>query len=70
MHSVSLVAVCGVAFTAVFALLSVLAALMVAVTKLFPERAAVVDAALVAAVAGAVAALHPGARLTHIEEDR
>jgi hypothetical protein len=61
---------CAIAFVAVFALLTFLALTMHFITSLFPIRATTVDAAIVAAISGAVAAVLPGARVTHIEEER
>ena len=65
----SLGATCGLAFVSVFVLLSVLAVVMQAITALFPERAEVVDAAVVAAISATVASVYPGARVTRIEEE-
>jgi hypothetical protein len=65
----SLFAVCVTAFCVVFAVLAALAAAIRLLTVAFPERRAVVDAAIVAAVSGSVAALLPGARVTRIEEE-
>ena len=70
MEPANLLVICGVAFVAVFTLLSALAVLMALVTRLLPEPEALLDAALVAAVSSAVAAAHPGARLIRIEEER
>jgi Na+-transporting methylmalonyl-CoA/oxaloacetate decarboxylase gamma subunit len=42
-ESHSLVAVCGIAFAAVFVLLALLAVAMHAITILFPERKAAID---------------------------
>lgn len=63
-----LAVVCLTAFAVVFLVLAVLAAAMRTITIAFPERAGL-DAATVAAVSGAVAALVPGARITSIEEE-
>jgi TRAP-type C4-dicarboxylate transport system permease small subunit len=65
----NLLLVCLIAFGVVFAVLSVLAASMHAITILFPERAARVDDVVVAAISSTVATLVPGARVTRIEED-
>ncbi len=65
---VNLVAVCGIAFGAVFTLLTFLAIVMQVITTVFPERAPTVDSTVVAAISGTVASLIPGARVTRIEE--
>lgn len=73
MEPASLIATCGIAFVAVFILLSFLAGVMRLVTAAFPVRAAApaaADAAVAAAVSAAVAATVPGARLTRMEEKR
>lgn len=66
---VNLLLACGIAFTAVFLLLAVLAVLMRAITALFPLRTSRTDPAITAAIATAVAILAPGARVTRIEEE-
>ncbi len=63
----SILLMCGVAFVAVFILLGLLALVMEGITLLFPERVPTVEAAVVAAVAGAVASLYGGARVIKIE---
>ena len=60
---------CVLAFVVVFVLLSFLALAMHWITLLFPERKQGPDVALAAAIAGAVAAAIPGARVTKIEEE-
>lgn len=64
----NLVAVCGIAFAAVFTLLALLAVVMQLITVVFPVRRSRVDPPVVAAISGAVASLVPGARVTRIEE--
>jgi uncharacterized membrane protein YqjE len=64
----NLLTACGIAFLAVFILLSLLAGLMALITLAFPERKSMVDTALVAAITSSVASLFPGARVTKIEE--
>jgi Na+-transporting methylmalonyl-CoA/oxaloacetate decarboxylase gamma subunit len=64
----NLVAVCGIAFAAVFTLLSLLAVVMQLITVVFPERKSIVDPPVVAAISSTVASLVPGARVTRIEE--
>jgi hypothetical protein len=63
------------AFGVVFLLLALLAGIMHLLTRIFPVRpadgdASVPDPALLAAIAGAAAAAHPGMAVTHIEESR
>lgn len=70
MQEASLISVCFVAFTSVFGLLVFLAGVMQLITRLFPVRVTQVDSAVVAAIATAVAAAIPGARVTRIEEER
>jgi hypothetical protein len=65
---VNLLTACGIAFLAVFVLLSLLAGLMQLITALFPERRPAMDASLVAAITSTVATVLPGARVTTIEE--
>ena len=64
----NLLTACGIAFLAVFVLLSLLAGMMQLITRLFPERALSVESSLVAAITSSVAFLYPGARVTKIEE--
>jgi hypothetical protein len=65
----SLLAACGIAFTAVFLVLGVLALIIQLITVAFPACPERTDPALVAAIASSVAALAPGARVTSIEEE-
>jgi hypothetical protein len=70
MGAPDLLAVCITALASVFAVLAVLAGAIRLVTFLFPERPERrVDPALVAALAGAVAAVHTGAGVTRIVEE-
>jgi len=65
----SLLSVCAIAFTSVFALLAFLASAMHLITLLFPaSQHEAVDPALVAAVSNTVATVFHGARVTNIEE--
>ncbi len=64
----NLLTACGIAFLAVFVLLSLLAGLMQLITFLFPERKSTIEASLVAAITSSVATVLPGARVTRIEE--
>ncbi len=69
MEPTSLIAVCAIAFIAVFVLLSFLAAVMRLTTTVFPVRDRGIDAAVVAAVSTAVSTIVPGARVIQIEEE-
>lgn len=62
-------AACAIAFTAVFAVLAFLALLIRLISLVFPAPATRTDAALVAAIAGSVASLGGGARVTAIVEE-
>jgi hypothetical protein len=64
----NLLTACGIAFLAVFVLLSLLAGLMSLITIVFPERQRRTDPVLVAAITSSVASLYPGSRVTKIEE--
>ena len=66
----NLFAVCGLAFVVVFALLALLAAVMHLITASFPAPERKTDPAVVAAIAGTVSTLIPGARVVNIEENR
>jgi hypothetical protein len=69
-ESTSLLSISAIAFTSVAVLLSFLAVSMYLITRLFPVVEAVLDPAVVAAISGTVASVIPGARVTHIEEER
>lgn len=68
MGSPDLLLICLSSFAAVFLLLSVLALVMRALIALFPQPIGSTDTAMLAAVAAAVSAAHPGATITKIEE--
>lgn len=65
----NLFAVCGIAFAAVFVLLTFLAIVMQLITVLFPGRKNALDSTIVAAISSTVASLYPGARVSRIEEE-
>ena len=69
MTDTSPLTMCGTAFTAVFFILSFLAAMIRLITVVFPQRPGRQDIALYGAIASAVAVLFPGARVTHVEEE-
>ena len=66
----SLLAICSIAFVAVFVLLAFLAAVMQLITAAFPLEDAPTDPAVVAAISGAVVTLYPGAEVTKLEETK
>jgi hypothetical protein len=67
-HLLNLLTACGIAFLAVFLLLSLLAGMMQLITRFFPERQSSIEPSLVAAITSAAAYHFPGARVTKIEE--
>lgn len=73
MPETDLLTVCGVAGLAVLAVLSFLAGVIHVLNRLCPapvEPAGTTEAVVVAAIAGAVQAAWPGARVTGIEEQK
>ncbi len=70
MGSLDLLLICTSAFIAVFVLLLALALVMRGLMAVFPVRAALTDTAMLAAVAAAVSAAYPGARISKIEETK
>ena len=68
MESLDLLAICVSAFIGVFLLLAVLALVMRLITVLFPEKEAVSDAAMIAAVSTVLQTLYPGTKITKVEE--
>jgi hypothetical protein len=68
----NLLQICVTAFLAVVLLLSLLAGVIRLLVATFPvtEQPTGPDAAVLAAIHTAAAALHPGARVTNIEEIR
>ncbi len=70
MVETSIVAMCGTAFVAVFALLVTLAVTIRLITVVLPGRALSDDMTMIAAAIGSVvSAMYPGARVTRIEEE-
>ncbi len=65
----NLLAVCGIAFGAVFVLLAFLAVVMQLITILFPARKDALMETIAAAISVTAASLYPGARVTKIEEE-
>lgn len=74
MDSNTLLAICLVALITVFILLGLLALVISLITRIFPAPGSVSggtdDAAMMAAIATAIAARHPSARISKIEEQR
>ncbi len=70
METANLWTICVVAFTSVFTLLTVLAILMRLIVAIFPERKALTDTAMYAAISSSYQSLYPGTQVTKIEEQR
>ena len=68
MEGPSLTAACISAFGVVFVVLTFLALVIHVIALVLPARAARTDPAVVAAIAAAVVAQQPGARVVHIVE--
>jgi Na+-transporting methylmalonyl-CoA/oxaloacetate decarboxylase gamma subunit len=72
MQTPNLIVICGVAFVAVFFVLTVLAGVMRTLTALFPQRdeeaTGQIEPALIAAISEGMKATYPGTRVTEIEE--
>jgi hypothetical protein len=66
----NLLAICGSAFVAVFALLTFLAVVMRLLMAAFPEKVGGIDPAVIAAVSSATAFAFPGTKVTRVEETR
>ena len=70
METPNLLLICLNAFIAVLGLLTVLAGAIRGLVELFPERPPKTDTVVAVAIAAAVNAVSPGARVTRIEELR
>ena len=70
MEHPNLLLICLNAFIAVLGLLTVLAGAIRGLIELFPERPPTTDTVVAVAIAAAVNAVSPGARVTRIEELR
>lgn len=68
MPAISILSACGVAFVAVFVLLSFLALVMHVLTLTFPQKQVRIDPMLIAAITSTVSSIYPGARVTRVEE--
>lgn len=69
MGEVNILSACSIAFLAVFVLLAFLAVVMRLIMAVFPERKAVLDSVMVAAISSTITTLIPGSRVTRIEEE-
>jgi hypothetical protein len=70
MQSTDLLMICISAFIAVFVLLTVLAVLMRLIIVFFPQKKALSDAAVLAAVTTVMHSLYPGTKVTRVEEKK
>jgi len=70
MPTYDLLTVCGIAFLYVFAILVFLALIMRLIILIFPEKKALTDTAVVAALAAVVSRVFPGKKITKIEEQK
>lgn len=68
MEFIDLLLICATAFVAVFLLLTTLALVMRVIVIIFPKKADEVDAAVLGALASVMSTLHPGKRITKVEE--
>lgn len=70
MPSNELLVICGIALLFVFIILAVLALIMRLIIIVFPEKEAVADSAVLAAVSAAVYSLFPGTKISKVEEQK
>ena len=68
MDFADLLLICTSAFVAVFMLLTLLALVMRIIIVLFPQKADETDAAILGALASVMSTLHPGTKITKVEE--
>jgi len=68
MNLSDLLSVCAAAFAGVFVILAILAVVMRLILIAFPEKAAVIDAVLLAAISTAAGRQFPGKKITKVEE--
>lgn len=68
MESINLLVICALAFSAVFILLVVLAAVMRLILSIFPQRVEESDTAVFAAITSLASSLYPGTLITKVEE--
>jgi hypothetical protein len=70
MQSTDLLMICVSAFVSVFVLLTLLAVIMRLIIVFFPQKKAISDAAVLAAVTTVMHNLYPGTKVTRIEEKK
>lgn len=72
MENVNLLSISISAFLIVFLILSILALMMFAIIKIFPEKESLAsdDTALYAALTTTIQTIFPGTKVTKIEEDK
>lgn len=70
MNEPNLLIICVTGFLAVMLLLSILAGVIRILTALFPEAIIDGDPAVLAAISATVTAVHPGSKVTAVEEIR
>jgi uncharacterized membrane protein YqjE len=63
-----LLAMCALAFLAVFFLLSILALVMKLITKIYPAKEDKFDAAVLSAIATTYNSIYPDYKITKVEE--
>lgn len=68
MQFVEIAVICGVAFFMVFLILTLLALVMRLIILFFPEKKAVSDAAMIAAITASIQTVFPGKKVTTVEE--
>jgi hypothetical protein len=70
METIELTMICGIALLVVFLILALLAFFMRIMMLVFPEKAAKIDSAMIAAVAATVQTVFPGTKITKLEEKK
>jgi hypothetical protein len=70
MQSTDLLMICVSALVSVFVLLTLLAVIMRLIIVFFPQKKAISDAAVLAAVTTVMHNLYPGTKVTRIEEKK
>ena len=68
METPGIISICFSAILTVFLILSVLALSIKIITRLFPFREAKEDTTIYAAIASSYSVIHPGTKITKIEE--
>ena len=70
METIELTMICWIALLVVFLILALLAFFMRIMMLVFPEKAAKIDSAMIAAVAATVQTVFPGTKITKLEEKK